>query len=151
MDEKEKWVDRVQKRAQDANAQEALSLTQGQLFDIGDGLVRLIGCGCAERLMRRVEKKAPLDPRLWQGLETARRFARGQVTEEELAAAKEAAKAASGLDFDADDYAEQLDATRSERSEAAWCIIGVCGADAMGAATGPCAWDQYWEREEEDA
>ena len=54
--------------------------------------LRLWGCECAERaLLRERERGREPDPRCGAAVETARRYANGQATAEELAAARDAA------------------------------------------------------------
>ena len=57
---------------------------------------RLFACDCAERALGR-ERDAghELDPRSWAAVEVARRYARGEATDEELAAARDSAWAAA--------------------------------------------------------
>ena len=56
---------------------------------------RLFACDCAERVLPIWEKKYPGDKRPRQTIEVARRFARGEATNEELSAAWDAARAAA--------------------------------------------------------
>lgn len=55
---------------------------------------RLFACDCAEHVLHIFEKKYPDDNRPRKAIETAREFAMGEATQEELAAAGDAAWAA---------------------------------------------------------
>jgi hypothetical protein len=55
---------------------------------------RLFACTCAERVPPLFERERPDDPRPREAIATARRFAMGEATDEELAAACVAASAA---------------------------------------------------------
>jgi hypothetical protein len=59
-----------------------------------DRELRGFACDCAERVLPLFEKQHPDDTRPRVAIETARRYARGEATEEELAAAEAAAGAA---------------------------------------------------------
>ena len=68
-------------------------------------LARLFACDCAERVLDLFERQFPDDARPRQAIETARRFAMGEASAEELARAAEAARA---------------DVARAAASAAAW-------------------------------
>ena len=58
-------------------------------------LLRLFACDCAKRaLLREHERGREPDPRSWAAIEVTRRFAVGEATQQELAAAHAAAYAA---------------------------------------------------------
>ena len=57
--------------------------------------LRLFACDCAEQALPIYEKDYPDDKRPRKAVETARLFAEGKATQEELAAARYAAKAAA--------------------------------------------------------
>ena len=57
--------------------------------------LRLFACDCAEQALPIYEKDYPDDKRPRQAVETARLFAEGKATQEELAAAGAAARAAA--------------------------------------------------------
>ena len=59
-----------------------------------DGALRLFACYCARYSLDFFERKYPDDKRPRQSIETAERFARGQATSKELAAAKATLRAA---------------------------------------------------------
>ena len=52
-----------------------------------DKIARLFACDCAQRVLPLFEKKYPEDMRPRQTIETARKFANGEATKTELAAA----------------------------------------------------------------
>ncbi len=56
---------------------------------------RLFACDCAERMLSIYERDYPGDQRPRQAVEVARRYANGQATQDELAAARVAAGAAA--------------------------------------------------------
>lgn len=56
---------------------------------------RLFACDCAERVLPIHEKRYPEEKRSRAAIETARRYAEGKATKEELAAAGDAARAAA--------------------------------------------------------
>jgi hypothetical protein len=58
-----------------------------------DRLARLFGCDCAERVLPIWEKRAPTDRRPHEAIAVARRYARGEATNQELAAARAAERA----------------------------------------------------------
>jgi hypothetical protein len=60
-----------------------------------DKSARLFACDCAERVLPLYEKEYPDDKRPRMAIETARKFANGKATQEELAAAWAAAWAAA--------------------------------------------------------
>lgn len=97
-----------------------------------DNAVRLLNCDIAERALRFVREG---EDRPRQAIETARRFARGEATEEELSAARTAADAAA----DAAAWDPEDAAARTAAWNAAW-----------GAAWDPewhPAWDPAWDPE----
>ena len=59
-------------------------------------MARLFACDCAEHVLPIYEKDYPKDPRPRKAVETARAYADGKATKEELAAARNAAWAAAG-------------------------------------------------------
>jgi hypothetical protein len=61
-----------------------------------DQTAREFACDCAERALEREEGRGrTVDPRSWAAIEVARRHARGEATDDELAAAWDAAGAAA--------------------------------------------------------
>ena len=89
-----------------------------------DRIARLFACDCAERVLPLYEAKHPDDPRPRNAIAVARRYAMGEATSMELAAARAAARAAAG------------DAAR----DAAW--------DAAWDAARDAAWDAAWDAEQ---
>jgi len=95
-----------------------------------DRNLRLFACECAERALDAEEKAGrKVDPRSRAVVEVARRYARGNATAEELAAAWEAAWAAAWAAAGA-----AAAAARAAAWEAAWAA-----ADAAAAAA---AWEE---------
>ncbi len=93
-----------------------------QLTTWNDYSARLFACDCARRVLSLFEKKHPKDNRPRQAIETAERFARGDATKKELAAAAWAAGAAARA--------------------AAWAARDAARADAW--AAGAAAWAAAW-------
>lgn len=99
---------------------------------IGDRLCRLFACAAAKHVLPSFEEKYPDDKRPRIAIETARRFADGGATEDELRIARVAARAA----------------VRTTARDTVVGPAGVAAADAawraardiVGAATGPAAW-----------
>jgi len=81
---------------------------------------RLFACDCAERVLSVYEKEYPDDTRPRHAIEVARRFAHGNATDEELAAARDAAW------------------------DAASAAAGAAASAAAWAAAGGAAWDAAW-------
>ena len=65
------------------------------VLEPADKDIRLFACDCAERVLPLYETNYPNDNRPRQAIETARRFANGQATLAELAAARDAARVAA--------------------------------------------------------
>ena len=61
-----------------------------------DREIRLFACDCAESVLPIYESKFPNDDRPLRAIEVARAYANGEATEDELAAARDAAGAAAG-------------------------------------------------------
>jgi len=82
-------------------------------------LLRLFACDCAERALRRVRRagREP-DPRSWEAVKVARRFADGKATAKQLDAARAAVRDAV------------LDAARAARA----AVLAAAGAAARDAA-----------------
>jgi hypothetical protein len=79
--------------------------------------LRLWGCDCAERALNLVEDLGiPVNPRSRQSLTVARRYADGQATREELAAARAAADAARAAAWAAA-WAAEIDWQRARLDE----------------------------------
>ena len=87
--------------------------------------LRLFAADCAERVLPIFEKRSPNDDRPRKAIEVARRFARGEATKEERAAAGDAA------------------------GDAAWAAAWAAAWDAAGEAAGEAAGDaeRKWQSE----
>ncbi len=100
-----------------------------------DKLARIFACDCAWRVLPLYESKYPDDKRVRTCIETARKFALGEATKEETAAARAAAWAA----WAARDAARAAAwAARDAARAAAWAARDAAG-DAAWAA-GDAAW-----------
>ncbi len=116
--------------------------TDGELIDAGDKWVarraritsrveawdertaRLYACDCVEHVLPIFERAYPDDPRPREAIATARRYAVGEATQQELIAAAEAAQSA-GI-------------------HAAWMLTDAAWAAARAAARA-AAWDAAWD------
>jgi hypothetical protein len=99
-----------------------------------DRNLRLFACDCAERVLPLFEKDHPNDNRPRAAIETARRFANGQATWEELDATW-AAVAAAWAAWDA-----ARDAARAAAGAAARDAAWAAAEAAAGAAARDAAW-----------
>jgi hypothetical protein len=93
-----------------------------------DKEVRLFAADCAEQVLHLFEEKYPNDNRPRLAIEAARKFANGEITREELDAARAAAWDAA--------WAATWDAARASARASAWAAAW----DAAWAAT----WDAAW-------
>ena len=100
--------------------------------------MRLFAADCAERVLPRYEAAYPGDARPRVAIETARRFARGAATGDELAAAGAAAEAAAKSAAWAAAWAATGAAAKSAAEAAAWAAAWAAAGAAAGAAE--CAW-----------
>lgn len=82
-------------------------------------LLNEFGCRCAERALSRIEHP---DPRSVAAIEAKRKWLRGEISDEELDAARVAARAAAWA------------AARGVESDAAWAAVGAVESDAAWAA-----------------
>jgi hypothetical protein len=100
-----------------------------------DRTARLFACDCADHVLGIYEKKYPEDKRPRKAIETARLFAEGKATKEELDAALAAARAAA-LAAAGAAWAAALAAARAAALAAAGAAWDAAGAawDAAGAA-----------------
>jgi hypothetical protein len=104
------------------------------VIEPADREMRLFACDCAKRVLPIFEEEYPEDNRPRRAIETARRFALGKATQEELAAAAEAAWAA------AVEVARTVEATRTV-AEAAYKAAWAAEAAAETArAVDKAAW-----------
>ena len=72
-----------------------LWLAENRGVELDESKLRLFACDCAEQALPLYERDYPDDKRPRQAIAVARRFANGEATREELAAAWDAAKAAA--------------------------------------------------------
>jgi hypothetical protein len=114
---------------------------------IDERTLRLFACDCAERVVLSIfEREYPDDLRPRQAIEVTRRYANGQATREELAAARNAAWstwAATGGVAWAAAWGAAGDAARAAVGDAAWAAARAAARAAAGAA----AWDVAWAAE----
>jgi hypothetical protein len=108
-----------------------------------DRIARLFACECVERVLPIFERLYPTDIRPRHAIATAGRFVRGEVTTEELAAARAAARAAADAAAGDAAWAATRAAARaasSDAASAAWAAASDA-ARAAGYAAGYAAWD----------
>ena len=97
------WVDETifeaEYRGERVNDANKVVVRQARLLRKCEGwnevTARLFACDCAERVLPMFEKQRPSDDRPRKAIETARRYANGEATGDELAAARAAAGAAA--------------------------------------------------------
>jgi len=107
--------------------------------DWNDRTARLFACDCAEHVQGIWRKFSPNDNRPQTAIDTARKFANGEATAEEMAAAGAAARAAA--------WAAAGDAARAAAFaawDAAWLAAGDAAWAAAWAAAGDAAGDATW-------
>lgn len=98
----------------------------------GERTARLFACDCAERVLPIYERDYPNESRPRMAIEMARRFAKGNATRKDLAAARDAA----------------WDAARDSARAAAWVAAWVAALDAALEATEwAAASDAAWATE----
>jgi hypothetical protein len=96
-------------------------------------ILRLFACRVAEDVLPLYEAKYPDDDRPRKAIETARRYADGQATDDELAAAQAAAWDAARA------------AARAAAQAAAWAAAWAAARDAAWAAARAAAWAAAWD------
>jgi hypothetical protein len=104
---------------------------------------RLLACEYAETVLPIFESEHPDDKRPRAAIETARRHARGEATDTELASAGSAARASAGAAAWASAWASAGSAGASAWDAArafAWASAGSAGAAAARAAARAAAW-----------
>jgi hypothetical protein len=97
-----------------------------------DRTARLFAADCAERSVQSYERSYPNDQRPRDAVNTARRFANGNATAQELDAAGDAAWAAA--------RAAAWAAAGAAAGDAAWDAAWAAAGDAAWAAAGDAAW-----------
>ena len=123
---------------------------------------RLFAADCAEDVLYLFENERPNDQRPRQAIETARRYANGDATQEELRAAWAAAGDAARDAAWAAAWAAAWDAAwaaawaaagdaawaaaRAAARAAAWAAAGAAAGDAAGDAAWAAAWEWQAER-----
>jgi hypothetical protein len=105
-----------------------------------DRLARLFACNCAERALPAFERERPNDRRPRAALAVARRFAAGEATRLELAAAQDAARDAAR-----DVWAAAKETTTA--GAAAWAAVGAAREAAREAAEDAAARAAWAARE----
>jgi hypothetical protein len=126
-------------------AQEARLLSEVEAWN--DRTLRLFACDCAERTLPLFETERPDDTRPRLAIETARRFADGKATREELATARSAAWSAAES---AAGYAAESAAWSAARS-AAWYAALYAAWSAAESAAGYAAESAAWSAAESAA
>lgn len=104
---------------------------------------REFACDCAERVLPIFERERPDDDRPRRAIEVARRFARGEATDSELAAAWAAARAAAWAAARSATRSAAWAATRSATRPSAWSAAWAAASPAAGAAAG--AAERDWQ------
>jgi len=111
-------------------------------------IARLYACDCAERVLKYCD---PGDRRPREAIAAARRYAEGQATQEELAAAWDAIGAAAWAA--AEDAARAAAGATAQAAAgvaawvAAWAAAGAAARAAAGATAQAAAWDTAWAAE----
>ncbi len=113
--------------------------------------LRLFACDCAERVLPLFERERPGDTRPREAIALARRFAKGEASQEDLAAAGaaawDAAWAAAGAAARAAAWGAAWDAAGAAAWDAAWAAAWGAAWGAAGAAAWDAAWDAAWGAE----
>jgi hypothetical protein len=106
-----------------------------------DKTARLFACYCARDVLPIFEKKYPDDSRPRTAIETAERYANGEATDEELAAALDAAWAAAKDAAMAASWNAALDTAWNAARAAARDAARAAARDAAWVAASDAAWD----------
>jgi hypothetical protein len=101
---------------------------------------RLLACEYAETVLPIFESEHPDDKRPRAAIETARRHARGEATDTELAAARFAARFAARAAAGAAARASAGTAAGASAGTAAWAAAWASAWDAAGASARAAAW-----------
>ena len=112
---------------------------------------RLFAADCAEHVLPIFEKKHPGDSRARDAIAVARRFANGEATSDELAAARAAARDAVRAAARDAARAAGRDAGWAAARDAAWAAARAAGRDAGWATAWAAAWDAAWDAAAGDA
>ena len=107
-----------------------------------DRAARIYACDCAEHVLGLFEKGYPADKRPRKAIETARLFAEGKASKQDLDAAEAAAWAARVAARDAAWAARA--AAEAAAEAAAWDAAGAAAGDAARAAAGAAARAAAW-------
>lgn len=99
-------------------------------------IARLMACDIVEGVLPIFEKRRPADTRPREAIAVTRRFAHGEATADELAAAEAAARAAA--------WAVAWAAAWDAAGPAAGTAAGSAAGAAARAAAGPVAWAAAW-------
>jgi hypothetical protein len=94
--------------------------------ELGAYILRMFACDCAEHILHIYEAKYPYDLRPRKAIEASRKFAKGELSEAKLAAARDAAR-------------DARDAAWAAAGDAAWAAAGDAARAARDAAW--AAWD----------
>ena len=110
-----------------------------------DRAARIYACDCAEHVLGLFEKGYPADKRPRKAIETARLFAEGKASKEDLAAARAAARAAAW-----DAAGDAAWAARAAARDAAWAAArdaAWAAREAARDAAGAAAWaaERVWQ------
>jgi hypothetical protein len=105
-----------------------------------DRTARLFACDCAERVIHLCGD----DPRPRRAIEVSRRYAIGEATDDELAAAWAAASAAARAAASAAAWAASA-AARAAASAAAWAARAAAWAAASAAVSAASAAERAWQ------
>ena len=103
--------------------------------DLTEQEQRLIAADFAEHVLPLFEAKYPDDDRPRKAIDAARAFVRGEITKEQLDAARAASWAASRA------------AARDAARDAAWAASRAAAWAAARAAARAAAWDAAWDAE----
>ena len=103
-----------------------------------DKTLHEFACRCAEDVLHLFEYKYPNDKRPRLAIEAKRKWIKGEISNEELAAARAAARAAAG--------AAAGDAARAVAGAVAGDAARAAARAAAGDAAGAAAWDAAYER-----
>jgi hypothetical protein len=126
-----------------------------------DYLARMIAADCAESVLHLFTAVRPNDDRPRLAIDATRAFARGEVSEDDQAAAGAAARdaardAARAAAWDAAGAAARAaaraaawDAAGAAARAAAWDAAGAAAGAAARAAARAAAWDAAWDAERE--